>query len=384
MSKYGKKITLFTFAFLAVLLVFTPTRILADECDNIASDKDHIDEKIKCLTDKVGQLNAQTNTLKNQIAQFDYQIKLTTLKIAQTQSQIDLLGGRIDQLQGSLEELTKAFSERAVETYKLSRFEDKFFFVLSSGDINSAANRFHYLKKIADEDRVLLDRLKNAQSTYEGQKQDQETLREQLRQQQAKVNSQKLAKNNLLTATKNDERRYQDLLSKALAEREAIQSIVAGHGQETEVGKISEGDKIASVIPSSSACSSGAHLHFEVVKNGIHQNPAAFLSNKNVSWDNTPDGPFSFNGSWSWPVNEPIRITQGYGMTYYAAKLRYYGGQPHTGIDMINTSDLAVKAVKAGMLFRGSIACGGGTLKYVHVKGDDGYDTFYLHVNYAT
>ena len=59
--------------------------------------------------------------MKNQIAQFDAQIKLTSLKIAQTEEQINLLSGRIDQIQGSLGSLTKAFNERAVETYKMSK-----------------------------------------------------------------------------------------------------------------------------------------------------------------------------------------------------------------------------------------------------------------------
>jgi peptidoglycan hydrolase CwlO-like protein len=382
MNKNGKKILFLTLLIAGFISFFKVSHTFAAECDDISSDKEHIQEKIDCLSGKVSQLNAQANTLKNQISQFDYQIKLTTLKISQTQAQIDLLGGRIGQLQVSMEELDKAFSSRAVETYKLARFEDNFFFVLSAGDITEATSRFHYLKKIEEEDRNLLTRLENAQITYENQKQDQETLQEQLKNQQAQVNTQKAAKNNLLTATKNDEKKYQDLLSKALAEREAIQSIIAGQGKEVEVGKISEGNRIASVIPTSSACSSGGHLHFEVVKDGSHQSPANFLSSKGITWDNSPDGQFGFTGSWAWPINDPVRITQGYGMTYFAEKLRYYGGQPHTGIDMINTSDLTVKAVKPGTLFRGSINCGGGILKYVHVKQEDGYDTFYLHVNY--
>ena len=106
------------------------------------------------------------------------------------------------------------------------------------------------------------------------------------------------------------------------------------------------------------------------------------MSSRSVIWDNSPDSPFSFTGSWQWPINEPIRITQGYGMTYYAAKLNYYNGAPHTGVDMINISDYTVKAVKPGVLYKGAIACGGGTLRYVRVKQDDGYDTYYLHINY--
>jgi murein DD-endopeptidase MepM/ murein hydrolase activator NlpD len=68
-------------------------------------------------------------------------------------------------------------------------------------------------------------------------------------------------------------------------------------------------------------------------------------------------------------------------MTFFAATLRYYGGQPHTGIDMIN-NNLNIKSVANGTLYRGSIGCRGGTLRYVHVKHDDGMNTYYLHVNY--
>lgn len=377
----GKKNIFSILLILGFLLLSNISNISAEECDNISSDQSSIDAKVKCLNDKVSQLSSQANTLKNQIAQFDYQIKLTTLKISQTEAQINLLGGRIDQLEISLKDLTKAFFSRAIETYKLSKFEDNFFFIFSATDVNEATVRFHYLQKIQEEDRDLLTRLTEAQTIYQGQKQDQETLQKQLADQKAKVSVQKAAKNSLLIATKNDERKYQELLSKALAEKEAIQSVIAGLGKEVEVQKVSEGSRIASIIPSPSACSSGAHLHFEVVKNGSHQHPATFLSNKGVTWDNSPDSQFSFTGNWAWPLNDPVRVTQGYGMTYYASKLHYYGGQPHTGIDMIN-SDLTVKAVKPGILYRGSIACGGGTLKYVHVKQDDGFDTFYLHVNY--
>ena len=176
--------------------------------------------------------------------------------------------------------------------------------------------------------------------------------------------------------------KYQDELASALAELEAIQGIISGKGAETEVKDVSEGEKIASVIPSASACSSGAHLHFEVVKDNAHVNPASLLSSKNVVWDNKPDESFGFSGSWRWPVEDTVRITQGYGMTFFAATLRYYGGNPHTGLDMINPGNYSVSSVKPGKLFRGSIRCGGGTLRYVRVQQADGYDTYYLHVNY--
>jgi len=293
-----------------------------------------------------------------------------------------LLGGRIDLLEVSLEALTRAFSSRASETYKMVRLGDPLIFLISAPDLSSVVSRYHYLQRIQEADRDLLIRLQQAQNVYQEEKTDQEDLQEQLETQKANLNNQKAAKANLLQVTKNDEKRYQELLAKTRAELEAIQAIIAGKGEETEVGSVGEGARIASVIPGSSACSTGGHLHFEVVQGGAHQNPANLLIPKSVEWNNEPDEPFSFSGSWQWPLNDPIRITQGYGMTYYASVLNYYGGAPHTGLDMINKNDYTVKAVKPGTLYRGAIGCGGGTLRYVHIKQGDGYDTYYLHVYY--
>ncbi|MCX6704448.1 MAG: C39 family peptidase [Candidatus Woesebacteria bacterium] len=191
----------------SVVFVRAQTCASQEDCSNL----------IQQYSDQITKLQGQANTLKNQIAQFDAQIKLTTLKIIQTQDQITLLGGRIDQLGDSLTSLTAAFSSRAVETYKLSRFENNFIFILSATDISDAASRLHYLQKIQEEDRSLLDKLQTAQTTYQGQKTDQEALQKQLKIQQANLNAQKAAKNNLLIATKNDETRYQSLLSQAQA-----------------------------------------------------------------------------------------------------------------------------------------------------------------------
>lgn len=217
----------------SVVFFFLVTLVRAQtSCDSTCDPSDS-----GCLTNlqnlcqtKVTELHNQANTLSNQIAQFNAQIKLTTLKISQTQSQISLLGGRIDQLGQSLNDLTAAFSSRAVETYKLSRFENNFMFILSATDITDAASRLHYLQKIQEEDRSLLGKLQTAQTTYQGQKTDQETLQKQLTTQQANLNAQKIAKNNLLAITKNDEAKYQSLLAAAKAQLSKFKSFATSHG----------------------------------------------------------------------------------------------------------------------------------------------------------
>ncbi len=368
------------------LFILRLERVSAQEsCDSGCNSGDLgcLGKLVDLCGNKVAQLHGQANTLSNQIASFNAQIRLMELKIQQTKEQIKLLGGRIDQLEVSLQDLTKAFSARAVDTYKMAKTNEQVFLLFSSADLSKMISRFHYLKEIESYDQNLLARLQSAQNTYKTNKQQSEELEKTLQTEEDRLSSQKAAKAQLLVATQNDERKYQQILAQARAELEAIQSIIAGNGDETEVGGIGEGQRIASIIPGASACSSGTHLHFEVVKDGGHQNPAGYLSPKEVIWDDGPDGPFGFSGGWQWPVNDPVRITQGYGMTYYAATLNYYGGNPHTGVDMLNNNqDSTVKAVRNGTLYRGAIGCGGGTLRYVRVKQDSGIDTYYLHVNY--
>ncbi len=168
------------------------------------------------------------------------------------------------------------------------------------------------------------------------------------------------------------------MVARAKAELEAIQSVIAGKGKETEVKQVNEGDTIASVISGVSACSTGTHLHFEVTKDSNRLNPFSVLKSTSLNWDND-DPQVNGSGSWSWPINEPIRVTQSYGKTSYSSR---YAGNFHTGIDIVNSGNLTVKAAKSGKLFRGAIGCGGGTLRYVRVHQDEGYDSYYLHVNY--
>lgn len=220
----GKKILLLLLSLILFLGCCAVVR--AQSCDNEQQCTDLINQ----YQDKVNQLQGQAKTLKNQIAQFDYQIKLTTLKIQDTQEKIALLGGRIGQLETSLNDLTDAFSSRAVETYKMARLENGFIFLFSASDLNDALDRFHYLQKIQEADRGLLEKLQTAQTTYEGQKADQQTLQDQLKKQQADLNAQKLAKANLLKATQNDEVKYQSLLSQAIAQRNAFLSFVTRQG----------------------------------------------------------------------------------------------------------------------------------------------------------
>lgn len=382
------------FISLAGLLIISLTSIFGNQAlvySQSNEDKlNQLNQQIAEYQKQIQILQGQANTLSNQIKQFDTQIKLTEAQISQTQETITLLGGRIDQLEISLDGLTKAFSSRAVETYKLARFGDNFAFVVGSKDLSEAVTRQHYLKLIQESDRDLMSRLQKAQNSYKAQKTESEELQKKLEDQKKVLDTQKKAKASLLTATKNDEKKYQQLLAQAKAEYEAIQAIVAGKGQEEKVGHVNQGSKIASVIQGASCNSSGTHLHFIVSQKGATQNPFNHL--KPVDYDNcsgsscgSGDGdPFNPSGSWDWPISPRIKFNQGYGVTWsvkntWAGKVYSF----HNGIDINGTSS-EVRAVKSGELYRGSYGGGGGCrLRYVRVDHDDSdLDTFYLHINY--
>jgi len=352
-------------------------------------------EKLERLTREISQyeseiskLKSQATTLSNLIAQYDAQIRL---KIEQTEEKILLLGGRIDQLETSLQSLTDAFTNRVVYTYKMSKLNEPYLILISSPDLKTAFTSFHYLKKIESADRDLLVRLEKAQLTYEEEKVDQEALQKELESQKTVLGAQKAAKATLLEQTKNDEKKYQQLLSQARAEFEAIQAILAGKGDEEEVGKVSQGQRIASIIPGASCNSSGPHVHFIVSQNGATQNPFSFL--RGIDYENcsgsscgSNDGdPFNPGGSWDWPINPKVKFSQGYGSTW-AVRNTWVGRiySFHNGIDINSNSSQEVKAARSGTLYRGSYGGGGGCrLRYVRVDHDENdLDTFYLHINY--
>jgi len=341
---------------------------------------------------ELARLTSAASTLQNQIAQFDTQIKLTQLKIAQTEEKINLLGGRIDQLSESLTSLTNAFNERAVQTYKMAILGQPLYLLVTAPDLNQAVSSYHYLKKIQNDDMSLLNRLQNAQTQYQNEKTDQEKLQADLEKQRADLASQKNAKASLLAQTKNDEKKYQQLLSAAKSEFEAIQAIISGRGEEEKVGQVSQGARIASIIDGPSCNSSGRHLHF-IVKDGANvANPFSYLK-PGIDFENcsgsscgSGDGdPFNPSGSWDWPINPKVKYTQGYGSTW-AVRNTWVGRvySAHNGIDIDSSSGTDVKAVKSGTLYRGSYSGSGGCrLRYVRVDHDDSnVETYYLHVNY--
>jgi peptidoglycan hydrolase CwlO-like protein len=372
----------------------------AEEC-TCPADQDELNcnkTKQSCWQAKINDKQQQANTLANVIAVIngqivvqELQIKQTKLEIEKLEREINDLSERISGLNVSLDRMTDVLIQRVDANYK-RRSTNPLDLLLISDSIGSFFSRYKYLQIAQKHTAELMQQAETQKMDFDTQKALKEKKQEEvdkkrslLQQQQNQLTQQRADQQTLLTQTKNDEARYQEELAKTLAEEQAVKSIFAGNGSEAKVGDVKQGDKIATIISGSSPCSNGTHLHFEVVKDNSQQNPAGYLrSVESMIWNNSPDGPFGFSGGWDWPLHDPAKINQGYGMTWYARVRRAYGGAPHTGIDMVSkTGNLNVIAVKDGTAYRGSIKCGKGHLRYVRVDHKEGgMSSYYLHVNY--
>ena len=386
------------FIFLLILSIFIFTnKILAQEATptptpgTSTQQVQDLQNQINDLQNKINDLDNQKKTLSSQIAVMDNQVKLTQLKINATEKQITDLGldidtadKKINNLQNSLQKLTGVLIDRIVATYEVGTVQP-FHVLLSSSNASNFFTKLNYLKIAQEHDKKLIYDTTQAKADYSNQKeifQNQkrkvEELQSQLEAYNTQLEQEKKDKEALLIVTQNNEAVYQQRLAAALAEQRAIQQITSGGGNVVAAGKVKEGDIVGRVIIGRSPCSSGSVLHFEVLSNRALQNPSQYLSNKSVIFDNSPDGSFSFSGSWNWPISDPIRITQGFGHTAWSNV--YYNGGIHTGIDMFSSSSSDVRTVRDGDLYRGSISCGGGQLLFSRVDHSDSIQTFYLHI----
>lgn len=377
----------------------------AVECGDAITDDTDLSAYVDSCKSKISSLQSQASTLNAAIGVLDSKIRLTTAQIRQTtndiaklEDEISTLSTVVEDLDQNLDQLASVFVARVRESY-IRRDPDPITLFLSSDSFGKFFTRLRYLSIVKSRDQLILSEMEKARVDYDSQKnikvekqKEVEALKTKLVRDQANLSAQQRAKRDLLIATQNDEQKYQGLLAQARAELEAINAIISGNGNETEVKDVSQGEVIARLIEGRSCNSGGTHLHFIVADNSVIQNPFSQLKSVDNLNCSGIDGngncfgadPFNPSGSWDWPLNPKIQLNQGYGETW-AVRNTWVGNiyRSHNGID-ITGSSTEVKAVQPGKLYRGSYSGSNGcALKYVRVDHkDSGLETYYLHVNY--
>lgn len=373
---------------LTLLFLCAPGMVLAQEEAKYTDKLKEIEE----LKGKISQLQGEARTLSSAISYLTNKKVLTQKQVEATEFEISVitrdiasLGGKIETLEGTLDEHTRALIADVQAGYKKGQV-DPYQLVFSSQSFADLSTRARYIQLASAHHSQMLKKTTEVKISYDEQKLEKENkqkqvedLKQKLQKQQADLAAQELAKQRLLTETKNNESNYQKQLAQALAEKEAIQrALVTGK----KVGPVKRGDPIALVGNSGyPGCSSGKHLHFEVRKGSVWVDPAPYLQNKTVL-DEEKNGQLVAvgSGSWSWPIEDQIRLTQHYGQTPWSWRYAYSGGI-HTGFDMVSKSGDIIRAPADGNLFKSSEKCGSSsTINIVYIEHGDNVISFYLHV----
>lgn len=361
--------------FLIILAIFIlGTSVATHAFASVCEGQDDCKNKIKEYEEKLDSARTQTNNLSSQLKFMDTKIELAQINmkktegdIEQTESEIEELGTKIEELNSSLDHLSRVLLEKIVEGYK--RREMNMFELLLMPNNSTFTNRLQYIQKVQENDQMLALRTQQIKNNFveqkslrEVKKEELEELENQLQLQKKELDGQKAQKTELLQQTRSDEKKYQQLLSQAMAEFEAVNKAIAS-GQ--RVGDVKKGDPIALTgntgYPN---CSTGKHLHFEVRKDGAWVNPRDYVGE---------------GKQWQMPLKDPIIVTQEYGHTPYSWRYSYSGGI-HTGLDMVSDSSDVIYAPADGTLYTSSQNCSGSIIKIKYIDHGAGLQSFFLHV----
>lgn len=378
-----------SFALLSYSLV-KPYNSFADESD-LDKELREKQEQIKKLEGQLSEAKAQEKTLSSQLKYIDGQVQLTTLKIAEaqfliakTQKELEELEGRIARLSASVDSIAAVLLNRIISTYKYGSYS-YLDLVFSSGSFAKVLEKIKYLQVAQANDKKVLYQLQATKASFNDQKQEkqtkqtqQEKLKKDLENYSIQLTEQKKAKDELLKITKNNEEIFQRELARLRADTESISRALASRG--VRVGDVGRGDRIASV--GNSGCSTGPHLHLEVMT------PARIEGGVIVGSENKVDPkPYLDSGRFSKPTPNYSGnscsgscnagdITTKFGEIYFLGE--------HKGIDIADYFGTSIFAAEKGVAyaFQDSRACylTGTAGKGVVVDHQNGIVTLYWHI----
>ena len=308
-----------------------------------------LEEEAKAYRATLGEIGRVADTLSSQvqlldrvISQLDTSLRLTNAKISRTNLEIKELATGIHEKEFSIETqrdrlgyLVGVVAERDQET-PLEIF-------MKNGSLSSFFNSVDALLGVQRDLQTLLADLRAARqdlterkATAESKRLELSALLEDLADQKALQDHERKERRELLAETKNQERRYQELLAEVERRREALQQEI-------------------------NALESGLQAVFD----------RSLL-------------PAAGKGILGWPLPDPIFITQYFGRTAFAAR-GAYNGKGHNGIDLRAAAGTPIFASERGTVRAvgdTDLACRRASYgRWVLIDHPNNLSTLYAHLN---
>ncbi len=233
-----------------LLILFLPQITIGVDCNGTppsGPDKEaEIKQYIDSCTQKISLLQKEQSSLKQVISTINSKINLTQGQINQTQTQIksiekeiDILGGVLDKVTESTSVLTKIYQARVSESYRRIRVNPASLF-FTTNNFGDYFSKLKYLNTVKSKDQIILSELEKSRQDYNSRRQSKiekqqeiEKLKKKMEAQKIVLGQQQKEKQNLLTATASDEKKYQKLLSEAKAQLAALRRFVSSNGGAT-------------------------------------------------------------------------------------------------------------------------------------------------------
>lgn len=199
--------------------------------------------KIEELQKKLDEINGQKVSLTNTIQYINTKINLSQAQINKSEAelkslehQLQDLDTRIGGLEESLNILSNVLLARVNQQYKQKQTNPVQLLLISDG-LNEFLTRYRYTEIAQDYTKEVMEKAENQKLTFDEQKklkaqkqEEVEKKQQQLETQRGQLASERSNQQQLLTSTKNDEARYQQLLAQAEAELNSFRSFSSSRG----------------------------------------------------------------------------------------------------------------------------------------------------------